>query len=148
MKFIKTDSDNQDFRVLVAQLDSYLQMRDGDMHAFFSQYNKIDHIKYVLVAYHENTPIACGALKQYDHNTMEIKRMFVVADWRKKGVASKVLAELEAWSKALNFERCILETGENLPEAIQLYHKNNYKLIPNYGQYVDVAISHCFEKIL
>jgi GNAT superfamily N-acetyltransferase len=130
------------------QLDLYLKTADGDMHSFFDKYNKIDHIKYVLIAYSEDTPIGCGALKQYDDNTMEIKRMYVLPEWRKQGIASQILSALEDWAKALNFARCILETGENQPEAIQLYHKNNYKVIANYGQYEHVEISVCFEKIL
>ena len=79
---------------------------------------------------------------------MEVKRMFVPLNNRKKGVASIILKELETWAKEMNFEKCILETGKAQPEAIQLYYKNNYSVIPNYGQYVGIDNSVCFEKIL
>jgi hypothetical protein len=39
-----------------------------------------------------------------------------------------------------------LETGKKQPEAIRLYEKNGYKLIPNYGQYAKIDNSVCFEK--
>lgn len=144
----RTNSDNPDFQKLVVDLDKDLKVRDGDDHPFFDQYNKIDAIKYVVVAYKDNIAVGCGAIKQYDENTMEVKRMFVPLELRGQGIASHVLKELEKWSEELNFFHLILETGEKMPEAIQLYKKNNYKIIPNYGQYVGVETSVCFEKHL
>ena len=77
---------------------------------------------------------------------MEIKRMFTLAGSRGKGLASLVLKELESWAAEMLYEKCILETGKKQPEAIRLYQKNGYKLIPNYGQYAGVENSVCFEK--
>lgn len=79
---------------------------------------------------------------------MEVKRMFVSPDQRGKGIASIVLVELEKWAAELKYNKCILETGIRQPEAISLYKKNNYKLIENYGQYINVTSSVCFEKEL
>ncbi len=144
----RTNSDNEDFRALVTELDKDLKIRDGEDHAFYAQYNKIDSIKHVVLAYKNDETIACGAFKPYEEKTAEIKRMFVPPQHRGKGIASLVLAELEGWCRELNYEKCILETGKKQPEAIKLYHKNNYKTIPNFGQYADVPDSVCFEKIL
>ena len=144
----RTDSSNQDFVEMVKQLDSDLAIRDGEDHAFYNQFNSISMIKYAIVAYHENIAIGCGAIKAFDHTTMEVKRMYVSPDKRGKGIAGKILAELETWTKELGFTRCILETGINQPEALALYHKNEFVRIPNYGQYENVKSSFCFEKVL
>lgn len=72
--------------------------------------------------------------------------MFVSIEKRGRGIASKVLAELEAWGKELGFRKFVLETGEDMKDAIALYLKNNFKPIPNYGQYANVKNSVCFEK--
>jgi GNAT superfamily N-acetyltransferase len=144
----RTDSSNQDFVEMVKQLDSDLAIRDGEDHAFYNQFNSITMIKYAIIAYHENIPIGCGAIKTYDNTTMEIKRMYVSADKRGKGIAGQILAELETWTKELGFTRCILETGINQPEALSLYHKSGFIPIPNYGQYENVKSSFCFEKVL
>ena len=74
--------------------------------------------------------------------------MYVPPALRGKGIASAVLAELEKWAKELNYKKCILETGKKQPEAIALYNKNGYCIIPNYGQYENVENSVCFEKNL
>ena len=72
--------------------------------------------------------------------------MFVLPEQRGKGIAGEILAELEKWAGELNFKKCILETGKRQPEAIRLYSKSGYNVIPNYGQYENVSNSVCFEK--
>jgi putative acetyltransferase len=142
----RTNSDDFDFQILVKELDAELRIKDGDQHGFYSQYNKIDKIKYVIVAYDEDQPVGCGAIKELDADSMEVKRMFVPHDKRGKGIASIILKELENWAQELNYKKCVLETGKRQPDAIALYTKNGYKLIPNYGQYIGVENSVCFEK--
>jgi putative acetyltransferase len=144
----RTDSGNNDFQQLVRQLDAELGARDGNDHSFYAQFNKIDSIKYAIVAYDQEIPVGCGAIKKYDEKTFEVKRMFVPPEMRGHGIASLILKELEKWSKELNFQKCILETGKRQPEAIRLYLKNNYRIIPNFGQYKEVENSVCFEKVL
>jgi GNAT superfamily N-acetyltransferase len=148
MKIMRTNSDNPDFVGLVKLLDAHLAERDGADHSFYAQFNKIDRIRHVVLAYENGTPLGCGAIKEYEAGTMEVKRMYVPPAHRKKGVATTVLAELERWARELSCTRCILETGKRQPEAIGLYKRNGYRLIPNYGQYAAVENSVCFEKEL
>lgn len=144
----RTNSDGKDFHILVKALDAELKIRDGDEHAFYAQYNSIDTIQHAIVAYVNATPIGCGAMKKYSVNTVELKRMFVYEAERGKGIASKIVNELEMWARELNYTKCILETGVRQPEAIALYKKNGYLRIPNFGQYINAIGSVCFEKEL
>lgn len=144
----RTNSENNDFQKLVLALDKDLANRNGEANDFFAQFNKIDLIKNVVVAYMNNSPVGCGAMKAYNSSAMEIKRMYVPVELRGKGVAVAVLTDLENWAKELGYEKCLLETGDKMPEAIGLYKKSGYKVIPNYGQYKDVKSSICFEKEL
>jgi GNAT superfamily N-acetyltransferase len=148
LKIVRTSSDNPDFKELVKLLDAELAERDGADHPFYAQYNKIDKIKFAVVAYENGKPVSCGAIKEYSNDTMEIKRMYTLPESRGRGIAVKVLSNLENWTKELSFKKCILETGKKQPEAIALYKKNGYKLIPNYGQYAEVENSLCFKKEL
>ncbi|GAA4842371.1 GNAT family N-acetyltransferase [Algivirga pacifica] len=144
----RTNSENTDFQQLVLELDKDLAIRNGEMNDFFAQFNKIDKIQHVVVAYEGEQAVGCGAMKPLETTIMEIKRMFVPANQRGKGIASKVLRELEQWASELGYEKCLLETGDKMPEAIGLYKKNDFKVIPNYGQYAEVESSICFEKII
>lgn len=149
MKLIRTDSNHPDFVELVKQLDADLAIRDGDDHAFYDQFNKLDAIKHTVVAYNEaNRAVGCGAIKQFETGTMEVKRMFVPLEERGKGIAGEILKELEIWAKELGNDKCILETGIKQPEAISLYKKSGYRFIDNYGQYAGVENSVCFAKLL
>ena len=148
VKIVRTSSENKDFIDLVKLLDADLAERDGDDHTFYHQFNKIDVIKHAVVLYENQKPLGCGAIKEFDATAMEVKRMYTSPESRGKGIATKILLELEKWTKELSYEKCVLETGKRQPEAIQLYTKSGYKKIPNYGQYEGVANSVCFEKIL
>lgn len=148
IRIIRTNSDNTDFMNLVKELDAYLAVTDGEEHSFYSQYNTLDSIKYAVVVYEGSTPIGCGAIKEYNVKAVEVKRMYAVPSHRKKGIATLVLTELEKWAVELFYEKCILETGKRQYEAVKFYMKNNYTLISNYGQYMGVANSLCFEKII
>jgi len=145
---LRTNSDHNDFPELVRQLDADLAIRDGDDHAFYHQFNKIDKIKYVVLAFENELPVGCGAIKEFDSGSMEVKRMYTPPQHRGKGIAVKVLNELEKWAAELGYRKCILETGKKQPEAIALYTKCGYRLIPNYGQYAGVENSVCFEKVI
>jgi putative acetyltransferase len=148
LKIIRTDSNNADFQMLVRFLDAELQARDGAEHGFYAQFNKIDSIRNVVVAYENDSAVGCGAFKKFDDETVEIKRMFVPRERRGRGIAAEVLVELEKWAAELGFDFAVLETGKKQPEAIRLYEKSGYELIPNYGQYAGVENSICLKKSL
>ncbi|HEY9116189.1 MAG TPA: GNAT family N-acetyltransferase, partial [Roseivirga sp.] len=80
--------------------------------------------------------------------SIEIKRMYVLENFRGQGVAGLILTELEKWAKELGYSQSVLETGKRQPEAISLYTKHGYEVTENYGQYQGVANSVCFKKHL
>lgn len=144
----RTNSDNLDFVQLVDLLNAYLKVKDGEEHDFYNQYNNIDVLKHVVVAYLNNKPVACGAFKAFDENSVEIKRMYTDETVRGQGLASKVLLELEKWAHELSHSSTILETGKRQIEAVSFYKKRGYAIISNYGQYINIDNSICFKKKL
>jgi len=148
MVLLRTDASHPDFVHLVKELDAELTIRDEDEHDFYHQFNGIDNIHHVILAYIDNAPVACGAIKHYDDQRIEVKRMFVLPTFRGHGYALQVLSALENWAKTLGYTHCILETGMKQPEAIRLYTKSHYEKVDNYGQYADIENSLCFQKSL
>ena len=146
--FNRTGSDDADFQNLVALLDEDLKTRDCDEHSFYNQFNKIETIRNVIVCYVDERPIGCGAIKEYDSNKAEIKRMFVLPGYRAQGIGLNILKELELWALELDYFECILETGKKQPEAISLYQKSGYSVIKNFGQYENVENSICMTKTI
>jgi len=148
MKIKRTDSSNKDFQNLVQLLDADLAIRNGEDHAFYDQFNKIDAIKNCIVIYVDEIPAACGAFKKFDEETVEIKRMYTNPDFRKKGLATTIVKDLEIWAKELNYTKAVLESSLEQNEALSVYEKSGYTRIPNYGQYIGIDKSVCYEKVL
>src|ERR1700740_3858805 len=97
----RTNSDNTDFITLVNELTAYFAIIDGEDHEFYNQFNKISSLKYVIVVYENNKAVGCGAIREFSTGIMEVKRMYVLPECRGKGIASKILSELENWAKEL-----------------------------------------------
>ncbi len=144
----RTNTENTDFQALVAQLDAYLARIDGDENAFYSQFNKIEFLDKVVVIYEDEVPVACGAMKPHGTSNLEIKRMYTVPNARGKGLASQVVNELEKWAKESGVSACVLETGKRQEDAVALYKKLGYQIIPNFEPYIGIENSLCFEKKL
>ena len=146
LNLVRTNSENKDFQKLTGLFDEFLIDIDGDEKEFFAQFNQI-YIENVLICYENEVALGCGAFKKLDSQTAEIKRMFVLPEGRGKGIATKILTELEIWAKDSGYDSCILETSQKLESAIALYRKYGYKDIPNYGQYIGVENSVCMKKV-
>ncbi|MBV8326467.1 GNAT family N-acetyltransferase [Chryseobacterium sp.] len=148
MILYQTDSANPDFQYLIQFLDAALAVHNGEKNAFFEQFNTIDMIRYCIVAYIDEVPAACGAFKPLTDDTVEIKRMYTDPAFRKRGLASAIVKELENWAKQQGFKKAVLETSQELTHAISVYEKSGFYRIPNYGQYRGVETSVCYEKAL
>ena len=148
IQLVRSDANHLDFIQLVKLLDAELAGKYENQNSFYAQFNGIEHIKYVVLLYENGEPVSCGSIKEYAPGVIEVKRMFTKPVSRGKGFADMILKELVNWATVLGCQKCILETGKRQPEAIALYQKNGFTLIPNYGQYMGADYSVCFEKSL
>ena len=148
LKMRRTSSEDRDFQELVRLLDKDLLDRYGALQNFYSRFNSIKDLPTVVMAYYKGQPVGCGCFKQFDEGSVEIKRMYVSPVQRGKGIGATILAELEKWAAELKVGTIVLETGNNQPEAVHLYGKMGYAVIPNYGQYSGMETSICMKKEL
>lgn len=137
-----------DFLALVAQLDEFLTGIDGDRHDFYHQFNDPIGLSYAVVAYQDDLPVGCGGFKPLDSQVAEVKRMYVDPEARGTGVGRLVLDALEQEARRSGYRALWLETHKRLEPAIRLYRSAGYSTIPNFGPYVGVEDSVCFEKVL
>ncbi len=148
MELLRTTSINADFRNLIQALDEDLYQRNGEAQLQYRQYNQVDRIDHVVVAYFEGKPVGCGCYKRFDDQTVEMKRMFVIPEMRGKQLAARMLQELEKWAIEEGNTVAVLETGHKQVEAIRLYSVAGYRLTENYGQYIGMDESICYRKEL
>jgi GNAT superfamily N-acetyltransferase len=101
-----------------------------------------------LVAYVDEAPVGCGAVRRLKGDEAEIKRMYVVSEMRGRGLGKALVSALEEHARALGIVRLVLETGEMQPEAIGLYASLGFEVIPLFGEYVGSPMSVCMAKSL
>ena len=145
-EIVKTHIPNEDFDKLIKLLDEDLKGRYGAVQQQYKKYNKVDDIRDVVIIYKNKVPVACGALKEYDSNTIELKRIYVIKEHRKQGLAKSVVQELEGLARNEGYKYAVLETGMKQQEAIYLYKKCGYNIMQNYGQYIGNVNSICMKK--
>jgi GNAT superfamily N-acetyltransferase len=150
MEFIYTDVNNRDFIELCHLLDDYLNDLVGgeENRSEYLQYNTLEDIHDVVLAYEDKTPIGCASFKYYDKGIAEVKRVFVKEKYRGNGVSKQLMRLLEQRATEKGYCKLILESGALLVEAMGLYNKIGYTVIEKYGQYKDMEESICMEKVL
>lgn len=148
LKVLKTDSKNSDFMKLIKLLDDDLNERYGELQKQYDKHNKVDYINNVIIIYKDNEPVACGAFKEHNTDTIELKRIFVIKENRGQGLSKLIISELEKLGISKGYKYALLETGIKQYEAINLYKNTGYEMIPNYEPYVGNRNSVCMKKIL
>ncbi len=91
-------------------------------------------------------PVGCGGLRILDGDTAEIKRLYVLPYTRGSGVASSILAALEAQAYALGVRTITAEAGSVQTDGRKFYESAGFGRVPNFGPYVGAEDSHCYAK--
>jgi putative acetyltransferase len=144
----RTNSSDPDFSVLIHELDRGLRESYGDLMNIYDGHNVIEKIDTVVIAYMADEPVGCGCFKNFDKQTVEIKRMYVRPQQRGNGISTLILKELENWAHAAGYSNSVLETGSKQLAALAVYKKFGYMRIPDYGPYINLPDSLCFGKSL
>lgn len=144
----RTNSKDKDFPGLIRELDKDLRSRYGAEQEEFDKFNKIENLETVIIAYRNNEPVGCGCFKKFDTDSVEVKRMFVEKTHQGKGIGKAIINELEKWAAEIGYSSMVLETGTRQLEAIHLYKKLGYQIIPNFSPYIGNELSICMKKEL
>jgi len=145
IEILLTDSSNVDFQKLAFELEKEQCEHNWSMADIDQDLNKTESLASVLVMYESGLPVACGAIRQYDTSSVEIKHMYVLPFLRRKNLASQILTALEFLAKEMKFKYCFLAAGKNQLGAISFYSKNGYKQMKNFGKYTSNN-NICFRK--
>lgn len=150
MDFHRTDGKNEDFIENCRLLDMDLDRRVGKKikRDKYKKYNRLDDIKQAIVVYEDGKAIGGGAIRRYDEESVELKRVFIHTEYQGRGIGSKLVLLLIEWAMELGYKKMILETGELLVESCAVYKKLGFLVIPNYGPYVNMPESLCMAKKL
>jgi putative acetyltransferase len=99
-----------------------------------------------LIAFLEGNPVGCGALRREDERTAEVRRMYVLRQARRTGIARAILIRLEEEACRFGYETLLLETGNRQHPAMSLYEAYGFTRITPFGPYVNDPTSVCYSK--
>lgn len=148
MEIIDVLATHPDFIELVNQLDEYYLGRYGDACLRYAAYHKNQTIQNASLLYIKEKAVACGSFCVFDSKTIELKRVYVLPENRRKGYAGTIVRHLERYAFSLGFRSAVLQTGAAAKDAIELYRSLGYQFIPNFGIFENDGICVCMKKQL
>jgi len=145
----REDAESADARALFAELDELLNSLyavDGIVLELVP--GDVAEEQGVLFVARDDSgrALGCGAIRQIDPTTGELKRMYVRSVARRLGVGQALLDALEHWAAQAGLERIVLETGIHQPAALAFYERAGYSRIDRYGEYPCAEQSVCYGK--
>lgn len=146
LRFVSPSS--KDYAILAKQLDDYYFSLVGDVHLRYADANRPENMACRIIAYEGNTPVGCGCWKALDEETAEVKRIYVLPEFRRKGIATAIIDLLESHILASGYGKALLETARTTGDSHSLYLSLGYKEIPYYGSPAGAENCRCFLKEL
>ena len=139
--------DDEKVLAITEELSENLYLRFGSDGKNSFQDWENENSKFVFVVAEINSEIVgCGAIRPIDQNIGEVKRMY--AKYPGKKIGQTILVFLENEAVNLGYTNLVLETRVKNANAVHFYQKQGYKVIPNYGKYIDRPEAICLEKSL
>jgi GNAT superfamily N-acetyltransferase len=90
-------------------------------------------------------PLGCVSLRAHAPATAEVKRLWIAPQARGRGLARRLMQDIETRALGLGYTRLILDTNAGLPAAIALYESSGWAAIPAYSGF---PATHWFGKTL
>ena len=137
MKTLITDEKDERFIKLVRELDKGYYQRIGEELSRYDKYNSLETHHVVILLMTSNEGVACASYRVFNKNSVEFKRVYVKKEYRKKGIAFKIIKQLEQDAIEKGFKHAYIITGKNNIPAIRLYEKLDYYKIPNIEGFED-----------
>ena len=143
----ETDINSADAKELLGELNAKLTVITGDDGTVHFKSQDVATLRSVfLVAYMNDVPYGCGALRELSADTAEVKRVYARSN--SIGIGSRILKALEETAQKMDYQKLLLETRVQNTTAISFYNRNGYEHCENYGVYVGETHSYCFGKTL
>lgn len=103
---------------------------ENELNQLSIQYNKPTGA--LIVAYQNETAIGCVGVRYLEKEVAELKRMFVLPEFRKLKIGHRLLEEAMKSAKGLEYKKIRLDTLQDMVAARALYQQNGFYEITPY----------------
>lgn len=148
MEFIATKNSDTRFVELCSMLDNYLNgiMGKDIQQEKYNKHNELVDIDDVILLVDGEKLIGCAGLKRVNTATAEVKRVFVLNEFRRHGYGHTLISGIECLARSKGYKVLLLETGVPMKSARALYTSCGFSFIENYGPYAGLDSSVCMKK--
>jgi putative acetyltransferase len=139
--------DTADARALITELEAHLLplYPVESRHGYSVEKLLNENVTFFIIRIN-GTPAGCGGVKFFDTDYGEIKRMYIRPQFRGLGLAKLMLAHLTDYARDHSVPLLRLETGIHQLDAIGLYERAGFRVIPPFGEYKPDPLSRFYEK--
>jgi putative acetyltransferase len=143
------DPGSSEVTCLIEQLDTYLQSLYPPEcnHLMPIELLRQPNVTFIVVRV-DGRAAGCGAFVKHDAGYAELKRMFVLPEFRGLGLGHQILENLENQIESSGLSVVRLETGVSQHPAVRLYQRFGYEVRGPFGDYPDDPLSIFMEKTL
>ena len=146
MKLIHADEKDERFLSLVEELDYGYYQSIGDELEKYKQYNEFKDPHFVILMLDGDEAIACASYRKFNEKSVEFKRVYVKEEYRKRGIAYRLIKELEKDVIEKGYKYSYIVTGNNNHAAIGLYEKLDYFKTDKFGQFKEDETVLCMKE--
>jgi len=147
-KSVFTNEKNENFISLAKKLwEEYVEI-SGDVVKQYQKFNTLEGEHFVILIFDGEKPIACGSFKKFSKDTVEIRRVFVEKEYRRRKLATYIMKNLEKIAKEKGYEYAVLETGVKNKVSRTFYKNLDYGIIANFEPFKDMLTCLCLKKEL
>lgn len=145
---IKTVSNNNDdFIQLCKELDDVHNIIVAEQRAANSScLYELEIYKNVYVMYYNELAVGCIAFTDVIDGNIEIGRVYIREQYRNQGIATKIFKKVLDSAIEKGAKSLTLDTYERLENAVRLYKKWGFKIVPQFDNLKDSPYSICMKK--
>ncbi len=120
-------------KLYMSELNRNLDFQDFDEELKHLEQKYAQPQGIILVAQNKNNDIVgCVAFHTFDEKKCEMKRLFVLPEYRSKKIGQLLVKNIIQYAKVAGYDEMLLDTIQPLKSAIRLYKKMGFQEIEPY----------------
>jgi GNAT superfamily N-acetyltransferase len=123
---------------LFTEYDDFIVDFLGEDSVYYTRYSGNESLQAVWIACCDGLPVGCVTYRAKSPGVGEVKRMFVKASHRGRGISKSLLTTVEQYAKERGDAKLYLDTRITLEPAVSLYRGFGFMELSRKGLYVEM----------
>lgn len=138
MNIISMREPDEAVLALFCEQDDFMQDFLGEDRGYYTRYGGHERLERIWVICDGDSPAGCIAFRRKSEGVGEVKRLFVRAKHRGKGLSRPLLAAVEAHAQQQGLRTLFLDTRITLEPAVSIYRRAGFHIVFQQGLYIQM----------